>query len=65
VGNELRLISKDTLTGAVIQVYNMMGRKVLTAINTNNRVNVSHLVPGVYSLTIISKGKLITSRFIK
>jgi hypothetical protein len=65
VGNELRLISKDTLTGAVIQVYNVMGRKVLTAINTNNRLNVSHLSPGVYSLTIIIKGKRITSRFIK
>jgi hypothetical protein len=65
VHNEVRLISKDNLTGAVIQVYDVMGRKVLTAINTNNRVNVSHLVPGVYSLTIISKGKLITSRFIK
>jgi hypothetical protein len=65
VHNEVRLVSKENLTGAVIQVYDVMGRKVLSAINTNNRLQVSHLPPGVYSLTIISKGKLITSRFIK
>lgn len=65
VHNEVRLISKDNLSGAVIQVYDVMGRKVLTATNTNNRINVSGLTPGVYSLTIISKGKVITSRFVK
>ena len=65
VGNELRLRSEEDLTGALIKVYDFSGRELIATRNTNNRVNVSRLSAGVYTLTVIKNGKLISSRFVK
>jgi hypothetical protein len=65
VHNELRLRSEEDLTGALINVYDFSGRMLLSTRNTNNRLNVSQLSAGVYSVTIIKNGKIISGRFIK
>jgi hypothetical protein len=63
--NELQLLSSEDLTGALIKVYDFSGREVLQKQNLNNRLNVSRLSAGVYTLTIIKNGKITTGRFIK
>lgn len=65
VRNELQLLSHEDLTGALIKVYDFSGREVLQTRNTNNRLNVSRLTVGVYTITIIKNGKIISGRFIK
>jgi len=65
VRDELRFRSSEDLTGALIKVYDFSGREVLATTNTNNQLNVSRLKAGIYTLTIISKGKVTSSRFIK
>ncbi|HEY8894205.1 MAG TPA: T9SS type A sorting domain-containing protein, partial [Niastella sp.] len=63
--NELRFTGEEDLTGALVKVYDFSGREVLQTRNTNNRLNVSHLSAGLYTLTIIKNGKIISGRFIK
>jgi hypothetical protein len=63
--NELRLRSEEDLTGALIKVYDFSGRELIAIRNTNNRLNVSRLSAGVYTLTVIKNGKIISSRFVK
>jgi len=63
--NELRFRSTEDLTGALIKVYDFSGREVFQARNTNNRVNVTRLSAGVYTITVIRNGKIISGRFIK
>ncbi|OQP51801.1 hypothetical protein A4H97_26710 [Niastella yeongjuensis] len=63
--NELRFRSGEDFTGALIKVYDFTGRELIATRNTNNRVNVSRLSPGVYTLTIVKNGKIISGRFIK
>lgn len=63
--NELQLLSSEDLTGALIKVYDFSGREVLQTRNTNNRLNVSRLSAGMYTLTIIKNGKITSGRFIK
>lgn len=63
--NELQISSGEDLTGALIKVYDFSGREVLQVRNTNNRLNVSRLSAGVYTLTIIKNGKITTGRFVK
>jgi hypothetical protein len=63
--NELQIASGEDLTGALIKVYDFSGREVLQKQNLNNRLNVSRLSTGVYTLTIIKNGKITTGRFIK
>jgi hypothetical protein len=63
--NELRFQSAEDLTGALIKVYDFSGREVLQTRNANNKLNVSRLSAGVYTLTIIKNGKIISGRFIK
>jgi hypothetical protein len=63
--NELRLRSVEDLTGALIKVYDFSGRELIAIRNTNNRLNVSRLSAGVYTLTVIKNGKIISSRFVK
>jgi hypothetical protein len=65
VRNELQFLSHEDLTGALIKVYDFSGREVLQTRNTNNRLNVSRLTVGVYTITIIKNGKIISGRFIK
>jgi hypothetical protein len=63
--NELRFQSENDLTGALVKVYDFSGREVLQAKNVNNSLNVSRLTSGVYTVTVVKNGKMITARFIK
>ncbi|MBO9201283.1 MULTISPECIES: beta/gamma crystallin-related protein [Niastella] len=63
--NEVRLRTVEDLTGALITVYDFSGRAVLSTRNTNNRLNVSRLSAGVYTLTIIKNEKIVSGRFVK
>ncbi len=63
--NELKIQSAEDLTGALIKVFDFSGRELIVTRNTNNRLNVSRLSAGVYTLTIIKNGKIISSRFVK
>lgn len=63
--NELRFRSTEDLTGALIKVYDFSGREVFQTRNANNRMNVTRLSAGVYTVTVIKNGKLISGRFIK
>jgi Big-like domain-containing protein/type IX secretion system substrate protein len=65
VVNELQIRSHEDLTGALIKVYDFSGRELFQIRNTNNRLNVSRLSAGVYTLTIIKNGKITSGRFIK
>jgi hypothetical protein len=65
VRNELRFRSEQDLTGALVKVYDFSGREVLQAKNVNNSLNVSKLTSGLYTVTVVKNGKMITGRFVK
>jgi beta-glucanase (GH16 family) len=65
VKDELRITTQENLAGGLLRIYDIMGRQVLTTIQATNRINVSKLAPGVYTLLFTKEGKTITKRFIK
>ncbi|NII28807.1 carbohydrate-binding protein [Pseudoflavitalea sp. X16] len=65
VKDELRIATRENLAGGLLRIYDIMGRQVLTATQATNRINVSKLAPGVYTLLFTKEGKTITKRFIK
>lgn len=65
VSDELRIATSENLAGGLLRIYDIMGRQVLTTTQATNRVNVSKLAPGVYTLLFTKDGKTITKRFIK
>lgn len=65
VKDELRIVTSENLAGGLLRIYDIMGRQVLTTTQATNRVNVSKLAPGVYTLLFTKEGKTITKRFIK
>ncbi|WP_276481425.1 carbohydrate-binding protein [Paraflavitalea pollutisoli] len=65
VVNELRINTGQNLTGGLLRIYDIMGRPVLQTSIITNRVDVSRLVPGTYTLLYTKDGKTITRRFTK
>ncbi|MDF2189098.1 carbohydrate-binding protein [Paraflavitalea sp. CAU 1676] len=65
VKDELRINTGENLAGGLLRIYDVMGRLVLTATATTNRVNVAKLTPGVYTLLFTKEGKTTTRRFLK
>ena len=65
VKDELRIAASENFTGGLLRIYDIMGRQVLTTTQATNRVNVSRLLPGIYTLLFTKDGKTITKRFIK
>lgn len=63
--NELRFNTIQPFAGSVMKVLDVMGREVLQTRLTANRIDVSKLPAGVYTLVIINKGNTISQRFVK
>ena len=64
VKNEVKIINADKITN--VEVYNMVGQKVLTSkVLNNNQLNLSKLSKGAYILKIENAGKTETIKFIK
>lgn len=64
-GSELRLSADEDLTGAALQVFDLAGRAVLSVRNINNRLDLSRLRAGVYTLVVSKNGNVITRQFVK
>ena len=66
VQDELQILTNgESLFGCLIRIYDVTGREVFTGKPVSNRINVSKLAPGIYTLVLTTQGKLITKRFVK
>ena len=65
VQNQLNILTGEDLAGGTIRVVDITGKLVLSARPATNKVDVSALVPGVYTLVFTKKDKTITKQFIK
>lgn len=65
VRNELRIMTNTDITGAQIRVFDVTGRLMLVTRQATNSIDVSHLVPGIYTLVFTKNGTTVTHRFIK
>jgi chitinase len=65
VKQQLNIVSGETLSGGIIRIYDINGKQVVTARAAANQINVSSLMPGVYTLEYSKDGKRITRQFIK
>ena len=61
----VNILSAKTL--GVIEIYNLMGQKILTQNESSNQVNinVAHLPSGTYLLKSNAYGKVAVTRFVK
>jgi hypothetical protein len=55
----------DQLSVKVIQINDANGKQHLSVLSKATEIDVSHLNPGVYFITILSDKKIITEKFIK
>jgi lysophospholipase L1-like esterase len=62
---ELRLQAPLRLEGLPVTVYDLAGRRVLTATIRNNRLSVAELPAGVYSVVLQLPGELVHKRLVK
>ncbi|MBW8683802.1 T9SS type A sorting domain-containing protein [Chitinophaga rhizophila] len=65
VVSELRFQTTDDLSGAQIRVFDLSGQQVLAARNIANRLDVSRLHAGVYTIVIDKNGSVTTRQFVK
>jgi len=65
VTSELRLAADEDLSGTLIQVFDLLGKAVMSARNIASRLDVSRLSPGVYTLIFNRNGHVITKQFVK
>lgn len=65
VQQELSINTTEDLSGGEIRIFDIAGKQVLLVKQASNRVNVSRLPKGTYSLVFTRNGKTITKRFIK
>jgi chitinase len=65
VKQQLNIMSGESLSGGIINIFDINGKQVVTAQPAANRINVSSFAPGVYTLVFTKNGKKITKQFIK
>lgn len=65
VTNMLNIASGDNLSGGQLHIYDIVGRQVLVVRPVTNKVDVSKLSTGIYTLVFTKEGKTITKRFVK
>ncbi|WP_207510347.1 T9SS type A sorting domain-containing protein [Longitalea luteola] len=63
--NELRFNMPRSLAGSTVRILDVMGREVMETRFTSNRMDVSKLPAGVYTLMIINNDKRFTRKFVK
>jgi len=57
-------IKSDLNAIKVVKVYNVFGKVVLTDRISNNVLNISRLVPGIYVLQVTEKGQSMTQKLV-
>ncbi|WP_245552100.1 T9SS type A sorting domain-containing protein [Chitinophaga pinensis] len=62
---ELKFQADEDLSGARIQIFDLSGRLVMTARNMANRLDISRLHTGVYTIVFNNNGSMITRQFVK
>jgi hypothetical protein len=65
VQQQLNIVSNESLNGGIISIYDISGKIVMSARAASNRINVSSLTPGVYTLLFTKGDKKITRQFVK
>jgi GH18 family chitinase len=65
VKGQLNILSGESLSGGTINIFDINGKQVLSLRSAANRINVSSLAPGVYTLVFTKNGNKITRQFIK
>lgn len=63
--NTLYLSSGEDLSGGLVRVYDIAGRQVWSGKPVSNRIDVSKLSAGTYTLILTKEGKSVTKRFVK
>ncbi|WP_198315579.1 glycoside hydrolase family 76 protein [Chitinophaga tropicalis] len=65
VGNDLYIRAGTDLSGAIIYITDVSGKRVLQTRLTANRIDVSRLKAGIYWLSVQKNGKVYNMSFIK
>lgn len=65
VQQQINIQSGESLNGGIIRIFDISGKIVMAARVASNRINVSSLTPGVYTLMFTKGDKKITRQFIK
>jgi hypothetical protein len=63
--NEIRLHTNFELNGGIIQVYDITGHPARAFKVVSDRIDVSGLTAGIYTLVYTKNGRTITKRFVK
>jgi hypothetical protein len=65
VQQQLNIMSSEPLDGGIIRIYDISGKIVMSARTASNKINVSSLKTGVYTLVFTKGDKKITRQFVK
>jgi hypothetical protein len=65
VGDELRILSSEDVSGSLVTICDITGKQVLSVKLTSDKLDVSRLEPGAYTLVCKKDGKSVTKRFVK
>jgi len=65
VHDELKIFSNQDLSGGQVRVFDLAGRQVLSIVLVSDKIDVTFLRSGVYSLVFTKNGESVTKRFIK
>lgn len=65
VREQLNIVSGESIAGGLIRIYDLSGKQVISARAATNRIDVSSLAPGVYTLVFTKNQTRIVKEFIK
>lgn len=65
VTDELNVYNNSDSAIENIEVYNMLGEKILSEINTDNKFDISSLPSGIYLVKVILENEILTTKVIK
>ena len=65
VQHQLNIQTVESLEGGIIRIFDISGKVVMSARAASNKINVSSLTKGVYTLMFTKGDKKITRQFIK
>jgi chitinase len=65
VQQQLNILSSESLDGGIIRIFDISGKVVMAARVASNRIDVSSLTKGVYTLMFTKGEQKITRQFIK
>lgn len=59
------ILNIDTDENSLVKVYDVTGKIIFSNKIENNKINISHLIPGLYTIQVISDKKLYVQKIIK